>query len=113
MAKTSNNTSSVKGSTKGSANKKPRATAKAASKTTSAASTANGAVNATSTSFQEVSSEDRNRMIQYAAYHLAEQDGFQPGREQDYWLRAEKQIDDLIKGQQVLNRAPDTGGDIH
>jgi len=32
-------------------------------------------------------------MIQDAAYHIAEKDGFQKGKEQDYWLQAEKEID--------------------
>ncbi len=35
-------------------------------------------------------------MIQYAAYHIAEKDGFKPGKEQEYWFQAEKQISDLM-----------------
>lgn len=41
------------------------------------------------------SPEERYRMIQDAAYHIAERDGFQKGKEQDYWLRAEKEIDEM------------------
>lgn len=43
--------------------------------------------------------DDRERMIQYAAYHIAEKDGFQPGKEQDYWYQAERQISELFRGQ--------------
>lgn len=41
--------------------------------------------------------EDRESMIRYAAYFLAESDGFQDGRESEYWIQAEKQIDQLLK----------------
>lgn len=44
----------------------------------------------------EMTKEDRERMIQYAAYHIAEKDGFKPGKEQEYWFQAEKQISDLM-----------------
>ena len=54
------------------------------------------------TSTSSVSAADRQRMIQDAAYHLAEKDGFQPGREQHYWFQAEQQIDQLIQGQTVV-----------
>lgn len=40
-----------------------------------------------------LSPEERYRMVQDAAYHIAEKDGFQHGREQDYWFQAEKEID--------------------
>ncbi|MGE0525858.1 MAG: DUF2934 domain-containing protein [Bdellovibrionales bacterium] len=50
-------------------------------------------------SLSQVSAEDRQHMVQYAAYHIAEKDGFQTGKEQEYWLQAEKQIDELLKGQ--------------
>jgi hypothetical protein len=43
-----------------------------------------------------VTPEDRDRMIQYAAYHIAEKDGFQPGKEHEYWLQAERQIDSIF-----------------
>jgi hypothetical protein len=42
------------------------------------------------------SREERRRMIETAAYHIAEKDGFKPGREDDYWLQAERQIQDLF-----------------
>jgi hypothetical protein len=48
-----------------------------------------------------VSAEDRNRMIQYAAYHLAEKDGFKPGQEREYWLQAERQIDAVFFSQKA------------
>lgn len=49
---------------------------------------------------QSASPQDREHMIQYAAYHIAERDGFQPGKEKDYWLQAERQIDDLLRGRE-------------
>lgn len=52
--------------------------------------------------------EERERMIQYAAYHIAEKDGFKSGKETEYWLQAEQQISDLLRGQ------PTSGAsDIH
>ena len=39
-----------------------------------------------------ISAERRYRMIQDAAYYLAEKSGFS-GNAVDYWIRAEKQID--------------------
>ena len=41
--------------------------------------------------------EDRDTMIRNAAYFLAESDGFQPGREEEYWSQAESQIDQLLR----------------
>jgi hypothetical protein len=43
-----------------------------------------------------VTPEDRDRMIQYAAYHIAEKDGFKSGKENEYWLQAERQIDSIF-----------------
>ena len=37
------------------------------------------------------SPEERYRMVQSAAYFIAEKDGFQ-GRDTDYWVRAEREI---------------------
>lgn len=51
--------------------------------------------------------EERERMIQYAAYHIAEKDGFKAGKETEYWLQAEQQISDLLHGQ------PTPSSDIH
>ncbi len=45
---------------------------------------------------KELSADERQRMIELAAYHVAERDGFKPGLEQDYWLQGEKQINDLL-----------------
>lgn len=50
-----------------------------------------------------ISPEERERMIQLAAYHIAERDGFQAGKEQDYWLQAEKQTQALF----------DANADVH
>lgn len=43
----------------------------------------------------QISKAERAEMVQLAAYHLAEKDGFQPGKEQDYWLQAERQVFEL------------------
>ena len=40
--------------------------------------------------------EDRETMIRNAAYYLAESDGFQPGREEEYWVQAEAQVEQLL-----------------
>lgn len=40
--------------------------------------------------------EQRYKMIQDAAYYLAEKSGFS-GNTADHWIRAEKQIDALLK----------------
>ncbi|RYZ66232.1 MAG: DUF2934 domain-containing protein [Proteobacteria bacterium] len=42
--------------------------------------------------------EQREEMVRYAAYHLAEKDGFKAGREQDYWFQAQEQVDQLLNG---------------
>jgi len=38
------------------------------------------------------SEAEREEMVRHAAYHIAEKDGFQTGREEDYWHQAEQQI---------------------
>jgi hypothetical protein len=43
-----------------------------------------------------LTSDERLKMIQYAAYHIAEKDGFQPGKEEEYWLQAEQQLRDIL-----------------
>lgn len=43
-----------------------------------------------------LTAEEREKMIQVAAYHLAERDGFQPGKERDYWLQAEREINAMV-----------------
>jgi hypothetical protein len=43
-----------------------------------------------------MTSEQREEMVRYAAYHIAEKDGFQAGRELDYWNQAQEQIDQLL-----------------
>lgn len=40
-----------------------------------------------------LSPEVRLARIGFAAYLLAERDGFPPGREAEYWLRAEAELD--------------------
>ncbi|KAA6185638.1 DUF2934 domain-containing protein [Thiohalocapsa marina] len=40
---------------------------------------------------------ERERMVAVAAYYLAEQRGFAPGREQDDWCNAEQQIDAMLR----------------
>ena len=42
------------------------------------------------------SAQEREKMVQVAAYHIAERDGFKEGHEQQYWLQAEQQIAELL-----------------
>jgi hypothetical protein len=44
------------------------------------------------------SSESRRKRIAEAAYYIAEQEGFPPGRELEHWLRAEAAIDRPLAG---------------
>ena len=48
-----------------------------------------------------ITKEQRYKMIAEAAYHLSEKQGFEPGREMDNWLIAEKQIEAFIKKQKI------------
>ncbi len=47
-----------------------------------------------------VSEEERWRMIAVAAYHKAEQRGFEPGGAENDWFEAEKEVDVLLGFQQ-------------
>lgn len=40
----------------------------------------------------QMSPEEWYQMVQNAAYHIAEKDGFQRGKEQEYWLEAEREL---------------------
>ena len=51
---------------------------------------------AKTTSMKRYSKEELHQMIQTAAYHIAEKDGFKHGREHDYWVQAERQIQELF-----------------
>lgn len=44
-----------------------------------------------------VNHEDRHQMIRETAYYLAEKDGFPSGKDEEYWSRAEEQIDKMLK----------------
>jgi hypothetical protein len=50
------------------------------------------------------SKEERTKMIETAAYHIAEKDGFRPGREQEYWFQAERQIKELFPESSKANQ---------
>lgn len=52
---------------------------------------------------QKVSAEERTRMIELAAYHIAERDGFRAGHEQEYWLQGEQQIARLMGQDQSVH----------
>lgn len=45
-----------------------------------------------------ISSDKKRRMIEEAAYYMAEQEGFTPGNEMNHWLRAEAQIEAKLNG---------------
>ncbi len=44
----------------------------------------------------QLSEEERQRMIAEAAYFIAEAQGFQVGQELEYWVAAEKQMNDRL-----------------
>jgi len=44
----------------------------------------------------KISGEEHYRKVQEAAYLMAEKDGFQQGKELEYWLAAEKQIQEAL-----------------
>ncbi|APZ42326.1 DUF2934 domain-containing protein [Acidihalobacter ferrooxydans] len=45
-----------------------------------------------------ISAEQRYKMIEEAAYYIAEQNGFDNSRNAVYWLEAEAQIDKMLSG---------------
>ena len=56
------------------------------------------AVSETSGRNQQISSEERRRMIEEAAYFRAMQRGFNGGDTLDDWLAAEREINRLLPG---------------
>ena len=52
-------------------------------------------------------SEDRQQRIAEAAYWRAERRGFEPGRELDDWLEAEREVDGQRRADPSLNQRPD------
>lgn len=50
----------------------------------------------TTTKARKIAAEERYRMIEVAAYYLAENNSFQ-GNTLDYWVAAEAQVDDMLK----------------
>jgi hypothetical protein len=46
----------------------------------------------------EVSPEERDRMIQEAAYYRAERRGFAPGHDDEDWQAATAEIDAMLAG---------------
>jgi DUF2934 family protein len=46
----------------------------------------------------DVSPQERQRMIEEAAYYRAQQRGFAPGNEVEDWIAAETEIDGLLIG---------------
>lgn len=44
-----------------------------------------------------VTTAQRLEMIATAAYYIAESHGFTPGRSEDDWLTAERQIDEILR----------------
>lgn len=73
--------------------KKPAASATTKKKTSSPGK----AKQASDTTF-DISAEERWRMIANSAYLKAEARGFAPGHETEDWLKAEKEVDTLLRG---------------
>lgn len=45
---------------------------------------------------RQISNEERINLIQVAAFYIAERRGFSPGNEQQDWINAEREIDEMI-----------------
>jgi DNA anti-recombination protein RmuC len=54
----------------------------------------------------DISAEQRHRMIEEAAYYLAQQRGFAPGNATGDWLEAEAQIDRMLAEQRPAQDGP-------
>ena len=80
--------------TKKTAKKKPAASSTTTKKKTSSPGKAKRASDATF----DISAEERWRMIANSAYLKAEARGFAPGHETEDWLKAEKEVDALLRG---------------
>ena len=78
---------------------KKATTKKPAASTTTKKKTSNPdkAKQASDTTF-DISAEERWRMIANSAYLRAEARGFAPGHETEDWLKAEKEVDTLLRG---------------
>lgn len=74
--------------------KKPTTAKKTAEKKTTAKKAA--APKKTTTKARKIGAEERYRMIEVAAYYLAENNNFQ-GTTLDYWVAAEMQVDTMLK----------------
>lgn len=61
-----------------------------------------------SSATQGVSDQERYKMIQDAAYYLAEKRGFAPGHAQEDWAEAERQVDEQLKAQAPNAKARST-----
>ena len=48
-----------------------------------------------------ITNEQRYKMVAEAAYHLSEQQGFEPGKDLDNWLMAELQIEKEMKKKNI------------
>ena len=48
-----------------------------------------------------ITNEERYKMVAEAAYHLSEQQGFEPGKDMDNWLIAELQIEPEMKKKNI------------
>jgi len=48
-----------------------------------------------------ITNEMRYKMVAEAAYHLSEKQGFNPSRDMDNWLKAEKQIEAYLKKEKI------------
>jgi hypothetical protein len=56
------------------------------------------------TQAQGTTAEDRCKMIAAAAYFRAEERGFAPGHEVEDWLAAEREVDEALQGDGLMER---------
>jgi hypothetical protein len=60
--------------------------------------------NANKKGWRQPTTDERNQMIQFAAYMKAEKRGFKNGDPMQDWVNAEKEVDTWLKTQQQANQ---------
>ena len=76
---------------------KKKAASRAATASKKKVARKKASVAAAAMSVRKVSDKERYEMIQKHAYFLAEARNFQPGKEHEDWLEAERFIDEMLK----------------
>jgi hypothetical protein len=64
----------------------------------------NGRTEAPRSGRQALSPDDRRELVQRTAYFLSERHGFDPARDLENWLEAERQVDAAVASQRSRSR---------